>query len=62
LNATQVKPRNYSRRHRTGEDARAKNVSAPDEKWQRGIQVRLTEWATPEDAAAYDNLTRAAAD
>lgn len=31
-------------------------AKASDAAWLKGLQSTLDEWATPEDAAAYDNL------
>jgi antitoxin PrlF len=39
-----------------GEVVRLRKQGAPDREWLRALQASLDEWASPEDAAAYDDL------
>ena len=39
-----------------GETVRIRRQAPIDLTWLRGVQATLSEWASPEDAAAYDEL------
>jgi hypothetical protein len=54
-----IKPGRHPRPGTADMETPLKNARAADEVWLGGIEATLAEWTSPEDAAAYDELTRA---
>jgi antitoxin PrlF len=52
----QIKPGDRLRYRMTDKGVLLDKAPAIDADWLSGIQSTLTEWSTPEDAAAYDDL------
>jgi antitoxin PrlF len=51
-----IKPGDRLRYRMTDKGVLLDKAPAVDTDWLGGLQATLTEWATPEDAAAYDDL------
>jgi AbrB family looped-hinge helix DNA binding protein len=52
----QIKPGDRLRYRVTENGVLLDKAPAVDAEWLRGLQATFSEWATPEDAAAYDDL------
>jgi antitoxin PrlF len=52
----QIKPGDRLRYRMTDKGVLLDKAPAVDADWLRSLQGTLSEWATPEDAAAYDDL------